>query len=158
MFFQLKKRQQQKKAAGSAVESSANTPSPPISRVLSPAPSQAQATNDTNSIINEFGEMYKISLDGELQASSRVYIYSLSPKTPPGDTQNVVSATKVGQTISIEKSDAEKLEEYSKQLEDQNQTISLLVSEKASLAETLERLQGVDASTFHCLKYNIFVW
>ena len=37
-------------------------------------------------------------------------------------------------------------EEHSKLLQDQRQTIDLLVSEKAALTEGLERLEGVEAS------------
>lgn len=65
MKFQLKKRQQQKKAgtplAGSEIDSSNS----PVSRAISPAPSQA---NGTGNAINEFGELYVLRLLPGLKA------------------------------------------------------------------------------------------
>lgn len=68
----------------------------------------------------------------------------LSSKSPPNDSQATTNGDDRLDPVNSEL--AKKLEEYSSKLKDQSQTISLLVSEKASIAESLEILQGVDAS------------
>ncbi|KAI5124139.1 hypothetical protein M0805_000950 [Coniferiporia weirii] len=110
----LKKRQQQKKPLGTGVHS----PSPPISRTITPVPSRAY---ETAGIINEVGVL-------------------ITEQSVPGRADSVV----VPQDGSS-KENRQDDQETARLLQDQRQTISLLVSEKASLAGALEHLEGVDS-------------
>ncbi|THH10152.1 hypothetical protein EW145_g1512 [Phellinidium pouzarii] len=115
----LKKRQQQKKFGAATSSSGIHSPSPPISRAMSPTSSQV------NDMINDIGALSSpLAADYNSSAVHELTVQLGSENTKEIDQSN---------------------QDTSKLLQDQRQTIDLLVSQKATLAEALERLEGADS-------------
>ncbi|KAL5534013.1 hypothetical protein ACEPAG_473 [Sanghuangporus baumii] len=125
----LKKRQQQKKSE--AITSSSGTHSPGVStsRASTPAP----ATQETSAASNDTP-----LLSSPPPSQGKV---SGSPVTASHSENGHVKALSGGGTMNS----ASRAEDSSRLLQDQRQTISLLVSEKTALSEALERLEGIDS-------------
>ncbi|KAH8119958.1 hypothetical protein DFH11DRAFT_20706 [Phellopilus nigrolimitatus] len=125
----LKKRQQQKKSGVAPSSSGVNTPSPPVSRAVTPAPSHAR---DSVGIINVTG--------------------ALEPPPSAHESSDVTGNSKPGpvDTSAARDVDVREKEQHDEEiprmLQDKQQTISLLVSEKAALVEALKGFEGVHSS------------
>lgn len=68
-------------------------------------------------------------------------------------TPQSVEPVKPSARIDDDAKRAQEAEDASRLLQDQKQTIALLVSEKMAVTEALERLEGVDSSTLIVLLY-----
>ncbi|OCB85561.1 hypothetical protein A7U60_g7208 [Sanghuangporus baumii] len=125
----LKKRQQQKKNEAIASSSGTHSPGASISRVSTPA----LATQETSAVSNDTP---LLSSPPPSQGEA-----SASPVIAPHSENGHIKALSGGGTMNS----APRTEDYSRVLQDQRQTIALLVSEKTALTEALERLEGIDS-------------
>ncbi|KLO20774.1 hypothetical protein SCHPADRAFT_21675 [Schizopora paradoxa] len=137
----LKKRQQQKKAGAWAVTDPSASGSPPASRSMTPAPSQqVEGANDFGELLARHSPIGRPEHEQPPAVVSNedlnAVVASPTVEVKASTSQDATSAAAVnGHAVN---------EETTQLLQEQKQTIALLVSERASLTEKLEQFDGID--------------